>query len=71
MNIEITDTNIYEIFFKLYSKLKLKLHQKEPKTRKQKNRGAGVEHRGVCVECSKQIQNSQTNPKLGNKNRGR
>ena len=45
----------------------------KPKTRKQtqnsetKNRGAGVEHRGMCVECSKQTQNSQTTPKLGNK----
>ena len=29
-----------------------------------KNRGAGVEYRGVCVECSKQTQNSET------KNRG-
>ena len=28
VNIEITDTNIYEIFFKLNLKLKLKLHQK-------------------------------------------
>ena len=30
----------------------------KPKTRKQ-NRGVGVEHRGVCVECSKQTQNSK------------
>ena len=45
----------------------------EPKTREQtqnsetKNRGAGVKHRGVYVECSKPTQNSRTNPKLGNK----
>ena len=32
----------------------------KPKTRKQKNRGAGVEHRDVSVECSKQTQNSET-----------
>ena len=31
------------------------------------NRGVGVEHRGVCVECSKQTENLITNPKLGNK----
>ena len=43
----------------------------KPKTRKQtqnseeKNSRVGVEHRGVCVECSKQTQNSKTNPKLG------
>ena len=30
---------------------------------KTKNHGAGVEHRGVCVECSKQTQNrEQTGP---------
>ena len=45
----------------------------KPKTREQtqnsetKNRGAGVKHRGVCVECSKQTQNSITNPKLRKK----
>ena len=45
----------------------------KPRTRKHtqnsetKNRGAGVEHRDVSVECSKRTQNSQTNPKLGNK----
>ena len=45
----------------------------KPKTREQtensetKNRGAGVKHRRVCVECSKQTQNSRTNPKLRNK----
>ena len=33
----------------------------------EKNSGVGVEHRGVCVECSKQTQNSKTNPKLGSK----
>ena len=33
----------------------------------EKNSGVGVEHRGVCVECSKQTQNSQTNPKVGKK----
>ena len=37
---------------------------KKPKSRKQKNRRVGVEHRGVCVECSKQTQNSEA------KNRG-
>ena len=48
----------------------------KPKTRNQaqssetKNRGAGVEHRGVCVECSKQTQNSQANSKLRKKNSG-
>ena len=32
-----------------------------------KNREVDVEHRGLCVECSKQIQNSTTNPKLEDK----
>ena len=43
-----------------------------------KNRGVSVEHCGVCVECSdvtnlwkpktrQQTQNSETNPKLGEK----
>ena len=47
--------------------------ENKPKTRKQtqssetKNRGAGVQHRGVCVGCSKQTQNSQKNPKLRKK----
>ena len=46
-----------------------------------KNRGVGVEHRGVCVECwdvinlwkpktRQQTQNSETNPKDGNKKSG-
>ena len=32
-----------------------------------KNSGVDVEHRSVCVDCSKQTQNSQTNLRLGNK----
>ena len=45
----------------------------KPKIRQQtqnsgtKNGGVDVEHRGVCVECSKQTQNSKRNLKLGNK----
>ena len=32
-----------------------------------KNRGVGVKHHGVCEKCSKQTENSTTNPKLGKK----
>ena len=49
----------------------------QPETRQQtqnsgeKNRGVGVEHRGVCVECSKQTQNAETkNRRVSVKHRG-
>ena len=45
----------------------IKVEQVQTQNSEIKNRGVGVKHHGVCVECSKQAQNSATKPKLRNK----
>ena len=44
--------------------------RQETQNSETKNRGAGVEHRGMCVEYSKQTQNREQTQNSETKNRG-
>ena len=48
----------------------IKVEQVQTQNSEIKNRGVGVKHHGVCEKCSKQTENSTTNPKLQKKNHG-